>query len=75
LISEIKLVHFRNFAYKKLDSLEEKNFIIGQNGKGKTNILEALSLLGNNSINGISIENLVEKNENNFFIEYLDDQI
>lgn len=75
MISEIKLVHFRNFPYKKIDSLEEKNFIIGQNGKGKTNILEALSLLGNNTINGISIENLVEKNENNFFIEYLDDQI
>lgn len=75
MISEIKLVHFRNFHYKKIDSLEEKNFIIGENGKGKTNILEALSLLGNNSINGISIENLVEKSENNFFIEYLDDQI
>ncbi|MCP4523013.1 MAG: DNA replication/repair protein RecF [Candidatus Gracilibacteria bacterium] len=75
MISEIKLVNFRNFSYKKIDNLQEKNYIIGENGKGKTNILEALSLLGNNQVNSIHIENLIKKNETHFYIEYLDEQI
>jgi len=75
LIRELKLVDFRNFESKKLEELTDKNFIIWENGKWKTNILEALSLLGNNSIGNIAIENLVKKSKNNFYIEYLDDQI
>ena len=75
MIRELKLVDFRNFESKKINELTEKNFIIWENGKWKTNILEALSLLGNNSIGNISIENLVKKSKNNFYIEYLDDQI
>ncbi|MCP4522744.1 MAG: DNA replication/repair protein RecF [Candidatus Gracilibacteria bacterium] len=75
MISEIKLVNFRNFSYKNIKDLSEKNYIIGENGKGKTNILEALSLLGNNNINSIHVENLIKKGESNFYIEYLDDKI
>lgn len=75
MIKELKLVDFRNFEAKKIQELSEKNFIIWENGKWKTNILEALSLLGNNSIGNISIENLVQKNKNTFYIEYLDDQV
>lgn len=75
MISDIKLVHFRNFSQKKVSHLSEKNFIIWENWKWKTNILEALSLLWNNSLSHIHIENLVEKWHNNFYIEYLDDLI
>lgn len=75
MISDIKLVHFRNFEGKKITDLSEKNFIIWENGKWKTNILEALSLLWNNSLSHLHIENLVEKWQNNFYVEYLDDQI
>lgn len=75
MISDIKLVHFRNFEWKKITDLSEKNFIIWENGKWKTNILEALSLLWNNSLSNLHIENLVEKWQNNFYVEYLDDQI
>lgn len=75
MITELKLVDFRNFEAKTLTNLSEKNFIIWENGKWKTNILEALSLLGNNSVGNISIENLVQKSKNNFYIQYLDDQI
>jgi DNA replication and repair protein RecF len=75
LISDVKLIHFRNFDQKKVSDLSEKNFIIWENGKWKTNILEALSLLWNNSMSHLHIDNLVEKWQNNFYIEYLDDQV
>lgn len=75
MIKELKLVDFRNFESKKIQDFWEKNFIIWENGKWKTNILEALSLLWNNSIGNISIENLVQKNKKTFYIEYLDDQV
>ena len=75
MISDIKLVHFRNFTQKKIWEISEKNFIIWENWKWKTNILEALSLLGNNTVSNLQIETLVEKWQNNFYIEYLDDQI
>lgn len=75
MISDIKLVHFRNFTQKKIWEISEKNFIIWENWKWKTNILEALSLLGNNTVSNLQIDTLVEKWQNNFYIEYLDDQI
>ncbi len=70
MIESIKLVNFRNFHEKKLDSIQEKNFIVWENGAWKTNILEALSLLWNNSLSGLQIENFVKKWENIFYIEY-----
>lgn len=43
MIQQIKLQNFRNFSNKTLD-FESKNFIYWENGIGKTNILEALSI-------------------------------
>lgn len=43
-IRTLKLTNFRNFNQKQI-SLENKNFIYGKNGTGKTNILEALYLV------------------------------
>ncbi|PIE85421.1 hypothetical protein CSA08_02490 [Candidatus Gracilibacteria bacterium] len=70
MIKKIKLVNFRNFGEKDLDFVEGKNFIIGENGKGKTNILECISILGNNSLLSIHYENLVKKNNDFFYVEY-----
>lgn len=73
MIKELRLINFRNFSELKLNSVNKENFIIGENWKWKTNILEAISLLWNNSITWINIESLIKKWENNFFIEYIND--
>ena len=46
-VKRLTLVNFRNYKYLRLDL--NKPFIVlsGQNGSGKTNILEALSFLCN----------------------------
>ncbi len=41
-ISEIELYNFRNYEKEKIKFLEGTNIICGDNGMGKTNILEAL---------------------------------
>ena len=66
MIKKLKLINFRNFQNREFFFSENKNYIIWENWKWKTNILEALSLLTWNSITGISFENLV-KNEQSFF--------
>lgn len=73
MIKELKLINFRNFSELKLDSLEKENFIVWENWKWKTNILESISLLWNNSITWISLDELIKKWENYFFIEYKND--
>lgn len=72
MINWLKLKNFRNFKDKKIDFYWEKTFIIWENWKWKTNILEALSLLTNNSIIQIEFEKMVLKWEKSFFIEYED---
>ncbi len=44
-IKNIELTHFRNLKKLNLSFNERVNLIIGQNGQGKTSILEAISLL------------------------------
>jgi DNA replication and repair protein RecF len=41
----ITLGHFRNHAASRLDETGHLNLLIGENGAGKTNVLEALSLV------------------------------
>lgn len=73
MIKKLKLINFRNFSELKLDSLNKQNFIIWKNWKWKTNILEAISLLWNNSITWLSLDELIKKWEDYFFIEYIND--
>lgn len=40
----ISLTHFRNHAETRLEEARQFNLLVGKNGAGKTNILEALSL-------------------------------
>jgi len=48
---------------------KQKNFIIWENWKWKTNILEALSLLSTQNLNNIDFNDLVGSFANTFFIE------
>ncbi|MEO5706001.1 MAG: DNA replication/repair protein RecF [Alteraurantiacibacter sp.] len=44
-LTRITLAHFRNHAATRLDDARPFNLLVGENGAGKTNVLEALSLL------------------------------
>jgi DNA replication and repair protein RecF len=44
-LDRITLGHFRNHAETRLDGTARLNLLFGENGAGKTNVLEALSLL------------------------------
>ena len=44
-LDRITLSHFRNHPASRLDGSAELNLLVGENGAGKTNVLEALSLL------------------------------
>ena len=63
MIKSLKLVNFRNFSEKEIFFDYEKNLILWDNGKWKTNILEALSLLSNNSINSLDYFSLTKEKE------------
>ncbi|BBC74081.1 DNA replication/repair protein RecF [Altererythrobacter sp. B11] len=43
-LDRITLAHFRNHAATRLDGAAHFNLLVGENGAGKTNVLEALSL-------------------------------
>lgn len=73
MIKELKLINFRNFSDKKIQNFEMENFIIWENWKWKTNILEALSILWNNSITKLNLDDLVKLWEDYFFIETIND--
>lgn len=45
-LTRISLENFRNHAATTLDDAAHFNLLVGENGAGKTNLLEALSLLG-----------------------------
>lgn len=75
MIQSLKLRNFRNFSDAHFFPLEEKNFIIWENGQGKTNILEALSIIFDHSITWLSSENLVKKGEQNLYIEVEDSEV
>ncbi len=44
-LDRISLLSFRNHTASELDDTRQFNLLIGENGAGKTNVLEALSLL------------------------------
>ncbi len=46
IVTRIQLRHFRNHAASELKFGEGVNALLGDNGQGKTNILEAISYLG-----------------------------
>ncbi len=44
-LNRVTLSHFRNHRATRLDGTARFNLLVGENGAGKTNVLEALSLL------------------------------
>lgn len=47
ILSNLKLINFRNYPSLEINFSPEINFITGDNGSGKTNILEAISVISN----------------------------
>lgn len=47
IIDSLKIIDFRNYSELNINFSPDINFITGENGAGKTNIIEALSLISN----------------------------
>jgi len=69
-ITSLKLLKFRNFDKLELDFSSNKNIIIGNNGEGKTNIVEAIFILGlTKSFRTTDEEVIIKDNGNLYKIE------
>lgn len=63
-IEHLKLTNFRNYSSLELDFNNNVNIIIGDNGKGKTNILESIYVLSLTKTNRYGVEeNLIKFDE------------
>ena len=70
IVKNINLINFRNFRNLNLSFNERLNIFFGHNGCGKTNILEAISLISKGrGIRNSSIYNLIKRNNDNFLIK------
>jgi DNA replication and repair protein RecF len=55
-IREIMIHNFRNYTYRKFELGSDFNLLVGPNGTGKTNLLEALSLFsGGGGLRGANV--------------------
>tara|TARA_B100001057_G_scaffold216440_2_gene216753 strand:+ start:28 stop:1116 length:1089 start_codon:yes stop_codon:yes gene_type:complete len=69
-INYIELSNYRNFKNYKISFQNKVNILTGDNGAGKTNILEGISLISKGrGIRNARIYNLINKNEDNFIIK------
>ena len=63
-IQHLKLTNFRNYSSLEIDFNKNVNIFIGDNGKGKTNILESIYVLSLTKTNRYGLEdNLIKFNE------------
>jgi len=68
ILNSIKLVNFRNYGNLEITFSPEINFITGNNGSGKTNILEAISLVSNlKSFRNISDNSLIKWDNTSYY--------
>lgn len=66
-VRKIELTNFRNYEKLKLDNLDNINIIIGENGIGKTSIIESLYVVSTaRSFKSINESSMIKDN-NNFF--------
>ncbi len=69
-VNSLKLKNFRSYAEASVDFSSGINLICGQNGQGKTNLVEAIMLLAlSKSPRSHSDEDMLKKNENFFMAE------
>ena len=67
-IQDLTARHFRNYTELRLSFSPEINFIIGSNGVGKTNILEAISVASNiKSFRNIHDAEIMQWGEDSYF--------
>ena len=63
-IEHLKLTNFRNYSNLEIDFHKNVNIFIGENGKGKTNILESIYVLSLTKTNRYGVEeNLIKFDE------------
>jgi DNA replication and repair protein RecF len=68
-LNAIKLLDFRNYKRLELEQFGDTNVLIGKNGSGKTNFLEAVFMLSQvHSLRGVSLPDLITWNETSFYI-------
>ena len=66
-ITKIKLTNFRNYENQTFNFSNNKNIIIGNNGVGKTNIVEAIYYLALTKSFRTNVDNsLVNNNQDAF---------
>ncbi len=71
-IKKIELNYFRNFKKFDLDFNNKTNIFFGDNGSGKTNLLESISILSKGrGIRNSQLTSLSYKNKNEFLIKSL----
>ena len=69
-INNISLKNFRNFNSFNYSFGKKANIFFGENGTGKTNLLESISLIyKGRGIRNSLIPNLIRRNEKNFLIK------
>ena len=44
-LSSLRLYNFRNFTEEQIQFAPQVNFVVGRNGQGKTNLIEAVNVL------------------------------
>ena len=66
-ITSLKLFNFRNFDTLELNFSPNKNIIIGNNGVGKTNIVEAIFVLGLTKSFRTNDDDILVKENNTLF--------
>jgi DNA replication and repair protein RecF len=67
-IQELSIRNFRNYCNLNISFSPEINFIIGNNGVGKTNILEGISVVSNiKSFRNISDADIIKWHENSYY--------
>lgn len=69
-LKTLLLRNFRNYTFFKINFSEQINIISGDNAIGKTNLLEAISLISTGkSFRTLNLKELIKHNEKFFFIE------
>lgn len=69
-MSKLRLKDFRNFTNLEIQFADRLNIFVGENGQGKSNLLEAISLLSlNESFRYADNENLIRYNQSASLIE------
>lgn len=70
MLQRIKLLNFRNFQKREFTFQGGVNQILGENGIGKTNLLEAICLLSTGrSFRTAYLEDLIQQGQKSFLVE------